>query len=114
MCKGRLPRKIVKKAIQHLKKADPVLAAIIERVGPYKITYREPVFQTLVRSIVYQQLNGKAALKIYSRLAEAAKADPLTPNPFSSCARSACAPWDCRRRSLPISASSRASPNLEM
>ncbi len=79
MCKGRLPRKIVKKAIQHLKKADPVLAAIIERVGPYKITYREPVFQTLVRSIVYQQLNGKAALKIYSRLAEAAKADPLTP-----------------------------------
>jgi DNA-3-methyladenine glycosylase II len=69
----------MKRAIQHLKKADPVLAAIIDRVGPFKIQYREPVFQTLVRSIVYQQLNGKAALSIYNRLAEAAKADPLTP-----------------------------------
>jgi len=39
-----------------------VLGSIIERVGAYKIVYREPVFQNLVRSIVYQQLSGKAAL----------------------------------------------------
>src|SRR6202167_4509551 len=69
----------MKKAIVHLKAADPVLAAIIDRAGPYKIEYREPVFQTLVRSIVYQQLNGKAALTIFNSLAAAAKADPLTP-----------------------------------
>jgi DNA-3-methyladenine glycosylase II len=69
----------MKRAIQHLKKTDPVLGAIIDRVGAYKIEYREPVFQTLVRSIVYQQLNGKAALTIFNRLAVAAKADPLTP-----------------------------------
>jgi DNA-3-methyladenine glycosylase II len=69
----------MKRAIQHLKKTDPVLGAIIDRVGAYKIEYREPVFQTLVRSIVYQQLNGKAALTIFNRLAAAAKADPLTP-----------------------------------
>ncbi|HEX5430656.1 MAG TPA: DNA-3-methyladenine glycosylase [Bryobacteraceae bacterium] len=69
----------MKKAITHLKKADPVLGSIIERVGPYKIQYREPIFQTLVRSIVYQQLHGKAALTIFNRLLEAAKADPLTP-----------------------------------
>src|SRR5215471_11815667 len=69
----------MRKAIVHLKKADPVLAAIIERVGPYKIQYREPNFQSLVRSIVYQQLHGKAALTIFNRLMEAAKADPLTP-----------------------------------
>src|ERR1700691_428354 len=69
----------MKKAIVHLKAADPVLAAIIDRAGPYKIEYRDPVFQTLVRSIVYQQLNGKAALTIFNRLAAAAKADPLTP-----------------------------------
>jgi DNA-3-methyladenine glycosylase II len=69
----------MKRATNHLKKADPVLAAIIERVGPYRIEYREPIFQTLVRSIVYQQLNGKAALTIFNRLAAAAKADPLTP-----------------------------------
>lgn len=74
----------MKKAIAHLKAADPVLAAIIDRAGPYKIEYRDPVFQTLVRSIVYQQLNGKAALTIFNRLLEAAKpeaakANPLTP-----------------------------------
>jgi DNA-3-methyladenine glycosylase II len=69
----------MRKAILHLKKADPVLGSIIERVGPYKIQYREPTFQTLVRSIVYQQLSGKAALTIFNRLVAAAKADPLTP-----------------------------------
>ena len=69
----------MRKAINHLKKSDPVLGSIIERVGPYKIEYREPVFQTLVRSIVYQQLHGKAALTIFSRLMAAAKVDPLTP-----------------------------------
>ncbi len=69
----------MRKALNHLKKADPVMAAIIERVGPYKIQYREPVFQSLVRSIVYQQLHGKAAATIFGRLQAAAKVDPLTP-----------------------------------
>jgi len=69
----------MRKAINHLKKADPVMAAIIDKAGPYKMQYREPVFQTLVRSIVYQQLSGKAALTIFNRLAAAAKANPMTP-----------------------------------
>jgi len=64
----------MKKAIQHLKKSDPVMEAIIEQVGPFAMQYREPVFQTLVRSIVYQQLSGKAALTIFNRLLEAARA----------------------------------------
>ena len=69
----------MKKAITHLKKSDAVLAQIIERAGPYKITYTEPGFETLVRSIVFQQLNGKAAATIFGRLKTAAKADPVTP-----------------------------------
>jgi DNA-3-methyladenine glycosylase II len=69
----------MRKAINHLKKADPVMAAIIQKAGPYRIQYREPVFQTLVRSIVYQQLSGKAAMTIFKRLAEAAKVNPITP-----------------------------------
>jgi len=66
------------KAILHLKRSDPVMAEIIARAGPYEIQYREPTFQTLVRSIVYQQLSGKAALTIFNRLL-AATGDPLTP-----------------------------------
>ena len=54
------------------------MAAIIERVGPCKLSYREPVFETLVRSIVFQQLSGKAATTIFNRLVEAA-GGKLTP-----------------------------------
>src|SRR6204780_5465179 len=69
----------MKRAIVHLKKADSILAGIIERAGAYKIHYREPGFETLVRSIVSQQLNGNAAATIFARLHAAAKVDPLTP-----------------------------------
>ena len=69
----------MRKAINHLKKADPVMATIIAKAGPYRAGYTDPVFQTLVRSIVYQQLNGKAALTIFNRLAAAVKVSPMTP-----------------------------------
>jgi DNA-3-methyladenine glycosylase II len=55
----------------HLRKADPVMAAIIKRVGPCKIVPREPKFETLARSITFQQLNGKAAGTIFGRLRKA-------------------------------------------
>lgn len=61
----------MKDAILHLKGRDPILAGIIDRVGDYRIQFREPVFETLVRSIVYQQLSGKVAAVIYGRLAQA-------------------------------------------
>jgi DNA-3-methyladenine glycosylase II len=61
----------VKKALTHLKKSDPVMANIIEKVGPYRVEFREPSFAMLVRSIVFQQLHGKAASTIYNRLKEA-------------------------------------------
>jgi DNA-3-methyladenine glycosylase II len=61
-----------------LKKADPVLCAIIERVGPYRMEYGDPTFHSLAESILYQQLNGKAAVVIFNRFTEAA-GDPVTP-----------------------------------
>ena len=62
----------MRKAIEHLKNADPVLGSIIERVGPYGIKFLEPDFETLVKSIVSQQLSGKVAKTIYGRVIEAA------------------------------------------
>src|SRR5947207_14727798 len=64
--------------LKHLKK-DPVMADIIERVGPFAMQYREPCFETLVRSIVYQQLSGKVAAVIFGRLHSAAGEERLTP-----------------------------------
>ena len=68
----------MRKAILHLKKADPVLCAIIERVGPYRMEYGEPTFHSLAESILYQQLNSKAAVVIFGRFTNAA-GDPVTP-----------------------------------
>src|SRR5262249_54765073 len=68
----------MQKALTHLKKSDAVLAAIIERVGPPQITYRDPTLEALARAIVFQQLSTKAARTIYGRLEEAA-GGKLTP-----------------------------------
>jgi DNA-3-methyladenine glycosylase II len=62
----------MKEAIEHLKRADPVLSAIIDRVGEYRIEFRSPDFETLVKSIIYQQLSGRVASVIFARLAKAA------------------------------------------
>jgi len=69
----------MRKAILHLKKADPVMRAIIERVGAYRIQHREPNFETLVRSIVYQQLSGKVAFVILGRLVAMLPDGKVTP-----------------------------------
>jgi DNA-3-methyladenine glycosylase II len=69
----------MRKAIIHLKKADPVMRAIIERVGAYRIEHREPSFETLVRSIVYQQLSGRVASVILGRLVAMLPGARVTP-----------------------------------
>jgi DNA-3-methyladenine glycosylase II len=68
----------MKEAIQHLKQSDPVLSGIIDRVGDYGIEFRDPDFETLVKSIVYQQLSGRVASVIFARVVKAA-GGKLTP-----------------------------------
>ena len=76
--RGRYNLEEMKHAIEHLRRSDPVMAAIIDRVGAYRIEYRPAEFEALVRSIVYQQLSGRVASVIFGRLA-AATGTPLTP-----------------------------------
>jgi DNA-3-methyladenine glycosylase II len=68
----------MRKALNHLRKCDPVLSAIIERVGPFRMQYGLPEFASLAEAIVYQQLNGKAAETIFKRFTALA-GEPLTP-----------------------------------
>ena len=63
----------MKQAIHHLRTNDPVLSDIIERVGDYGIQFRPPDFETLVKSIVSQQLSGRVASVIFGRLSAAVK-----------------------------------------
>ena len=62
----------MKEAIVHLREADPVMRAIIDQVGAYRIQFRDPDFETLVKSIVYQQLSGRVAGVIFGRVTNAA------------------------------------------
>src|SRR3954453_14173798 len=68
----------MRKAVNHLKKCDPVLRAIMERVGPFRMEFSPAEFTSLAEAIVYQQLNGKAAATIWKRFAALA-GQPLTP-----------------------------------
>jgi DNA-3-methyladenine glycosylase II len=53
---------------EHLSKADPVMARLVSRLGPFTLKPRQlPPFQSLVQSIIYQQLSGKAAATILAR-----------------------------------------------
>jgi len=70
----------MRRAIRHLRQTDPILRGVIQRVGPYRIQYAEPDFETLARSIVFQQLSGKSARAIFARLKVATGAETrMTP-----------------------------------
>ena len=57
-------------ASQALAQADPALGDVIARVGPPEIRFGRgaTVFESVLRSVVYQQLSGKAAGTIYGRV----------------------------------------------
>ena len=59
------------RAINHLRKADPRLAAVIDAVGSCTFAPAGHLahFTAISRSIVFQQLSGKAASTIYGRFA---------------------------------------------
>ncbi len=60
----------IQKAVTHLRAADPVLAGVIDRVGPCRLraTRKGSHFGAVVESIVYQQLSGSAAATIHGRV----------------------------------------------
>jgi DNA-3-methyladenine glycosylase II len=55
-------------AVSHLRSVDPVLAVVIDAVGPYEFTPGAHGFRTLVNAIVSQQISVKAAAAIMGRL----------------------------------------------
>jgi methylated-DNA-[protein]-cysteine S-methyltransferase len=60
-------------AIDHLRAVDPKFARLIDVVGPCTLAVQPETstFAALARSIVYQQLHGRAAATIFARLCAA-------------------------------------------
>src|SRR5216110_3152575 len=57
-------------AVEHLRASDPVLARVIDEIGPFRMQLRPApsVFAALAEAIAYQQLNGRAAAAIFARV----------------------------------------------
>jgi DNA-3-methyladenine glycosylase II len=60
---------MLRKAVHHLRRVDPVMAGVIDAVGPcrFKASSDLTHFEAVARSIIYQQLSGKAAGTIHGR-----------------------------------------------
>jgi DNA-3-methyladenine glycosylase II len=65
-------------ALAHLRARDPKLGALIDRAGPFnlRLSALPSPFESLLESILYQQLHGKAAATIHRRVREYYGGDP--------------------------------------
>ena len=65
-------------ALAHLRDRDPKLGALIEKVGAFRLRLdpSPSPFESLLESILYQQLHGKAAAAIHQRVREFFHGDP--------------------------------------
>jgi DNA-3-methyladenine glycosylase II len=68
----RKPTYDIAAALAHLTAADPKLAKLIARAGPFtmRLAGAQSPFEALTEAIIYQQLHGKAAATIHRRLLE--------------------------------------------
>src|SRR6202167_1622713 len=65
-------------AVKHLRASDAKLAALIDCAGPFTLRLQNTTspFDSLLESILYQQLHGKAAATIHRRVREYFGGDP--------------------------------------
>jgi DNA-3-methyladenine glycosylase II len=67
-------------ALAHLRARDTKLGALIDRAGPFtlRLDSLQSPFESLLESILYQQLNGKAAATIHARVRALYGGDPAS------------------------------------
>src|SRR6516225_668851 len=69
----------IQQALRHLRREDPVMREVIRKAGPFTMRLRRNRFQSLVFSIIGQQISGKAAASIRARLIEHLKPGQISP-----------------------------------
>ena len=70
----------IRRARQHFARTDPVMLALVKRVGPCRLDRRvaPDAFQALLRAIVAQQVSARAARTVYDRIVTLAGTDTVT------------------------------------
>jgi DNA-3-methyladenine glycosylase II len=74
----------VASARRHLRRKDPVMRRLIDVVGPFTLKARRDRFRMLVRSIISQQISGKAARSIGQRLEALVAPAKITPHALAA------------------------------
>jgi len=74
-----VPARDMRRAVRHLRGADPVMQDVIGRVGKIEMVLRRGRFLTLVRSIIGQQISTSAARAINERIRRAVSPRWITP-----------------------------------
>ncbi len=69
----------IQKALRHLRRRDAVMRTVISAVGPFTLAPDRDRFRMLVRSIISQQISGKAARSIRMRLENLVSPARMTP-----------------------------------
>jgi len=64
----RLGPALTGRAARHLRRRDPVLGAVIAKVGPCGLVARGDPYRYLVRAVLFQQITGHAGRAIEGRL----------------------------------------------
>jgi DNA-3-methyladenine glycosylase II len=73
----------IERGVKHLRRADPVLSEVIRQAGPFALKLKRDRFQALVYSILSQQISGKAAAAIRTKLLDFVGPQGLTPEHVS-------------------------------
>jgi DNA-3-methyladenine glycosylase II len=64
--------------IRRLRKVDPILKEVIDRIGPFQLKLTKNRYHSLARAIVAQQISTAAARSIWKRLEELTAPKQLT------------------------------------
>lgn len=64
----RLKSAQIPTALQHLKQADSILAAVIDQIGPFAMKTQKSGYEVLVQAVISQQISTAAARTIRLRL----------------------------------------------
>lgn len=67
-------------ARRHLRKSDAVMKRLMDLIGPFTLRLDRDRFRMLVRSIISQQISGKAARSIRERLDRLVAPEKITPH----------------------------------
>ncbi|HYR89819.1 MAG TPA: DNA-3-methyladenine glycosylase 2 family protein [Terriglobia bacterium] len=77
----------IRRALRHLRTADPVMGGVIRKAGPFRLKIGRSRFHMLVASIISQQISGKAAASIRRKLEQYIAPQKISPQSLARLSR---------------------------